>query len=230
MARSTKNETFTRYSGKSAAMGVSPSFAWTSSFGDEYQERNRSIWSSIKNRSRLFSDILEKMGDQYPKDTIIEVGGGCGDNLRAIDMIYERTRTPIKLLSCDPNETARLAMSDIATAIPGDLRQLPYNDGAADLVFTSGVLIHVPPCELEHAITEIFRVSRRWILSIEYFNPTAQEVEYRDHDGLMWRRDFGAAWLNAYPKLKHVANGFAWKHSTGLDNLTWWLFDKGAPA
>jgi len=201
--------------------------AWAGGWGNSYQERNQSSWVGIKNRSRLFGDIFQAMETackSFPT-SVIEVGGGCGDNLRAIDMVYERSRHPIKLMSCDPNETARKAMADVATVLPGDLSQLPYQDDAADLVFTSGVLIHVPPAELPRALSEIHRVSKRWILSIEYFNSTPDEVVYRGQSGMLWRRDWGEAWMTQFPTLKPIGNGFAWKRTTGLDNVHWFLLE-----
>jgi pseudaminic acid biosynthesis-associated methylase len=216
--------------------GPSPELikAWGGGFGDSYQQRNGSNWESIKNRSRLFGDVFQVMenankADPKPKafpESVIEVGGGCGDNLRAIDMIYERSRAPIKLMSCDPNEAARKAMADVATAIPGDLSALPYGDDAADLVFTSGVLIHVPPADLNRALSEIYRVSKRWLLSIEYYNNVPEEISYRGHKGIMWRRDWGEAWLTQFPELKVLGYGFVWKRLTSLDNLHWFLFEK----
>lgn len=208
--------------------------AWAGGWGNSYQERNASNWGSIKNRSRLFGDIFHAM-ETASKATpslpafpasVIEVGGGAGDNLRAIDMIYERSRQPVRLMSCDPNEAARKAMADVATVLPGDLSQLPYSDDAADLVFTSGVLIHVPPTDLDRALSEIYRVSKRWVLSIEYFNAVPDEVLYRGQSGMLWRRDWGEAWLAKFPDLKPIGVGFCWKRTTGLDNLTWILFDK----
>ena len=210
---------------------------WNGSFGDSYQDRNASSWSGIKNRSRLFGDIFQCMeiankatptAQPFPA-SIIEVGGGCGDNLRAIDMIYERSRMPVKLMSCDPNEAARKAMADVATVLPGDLSQLPYSDGSADLVFTSGVLIHVPPKDLPRAMSEIYRVSKRWILSIEYYNNVPEEIPYRGNDGMMWRRDWGEEWMAKYPDLKVLGVGFAWKRTTGLDNLHYFLLEKDNP-
>lgn len=210
---------------------------WAGSFGDSYQERNASSWPSIKNRAKLFGDVFMAMEnankatpspEPFPT-SVIEVGGGAGDNLRAIDMIYERSRAPIKLMACDPHGGARKAMADVATAVHGDLSALPYVDDAADLVFTSGVLIHVPPPELDRALSEIHRVSKRWILSIEYFNPTPDEVPYRGQAGMLWRRDWGEAWLAKFPTLKPIGVGFSWKHLTGLDNVTWFLFEKAKP-
>jgi hypothetical protein len=219
---------------KTAPKSTAPVKDWAGSFGDAYQERCQSNWASIKNRSRLFGDIFQAMENSskanpslpaFPS-SVIEVGGGCGDNLRAIDMIYERSRQPIKLMSCDPNAAARKAMADVATVVPGDLDQLPYQDDAADMVFTSGVLIHVPPADLPRAMSEIHRVAKRWILSIEYFNPTPDEIVYQDRPGMLWRRDFGQAWLDKYPTLKTVGFGWAWKAATGLDNVFFWCFEK----
>lgn len=212
---------------------------WAGDFGNSYQERNASSWPSIKNRSRLFGDIFNAMevanraqgkppsNDAFPS-SIIEVGGGAGDNLRAIDMIYERTRTPIKLMACDPNAAARKAMADVATPVHGDLSALPYVDDAADLVFTSGVLIHVAPDDIPRALAEIHRVAKRWILSIEYYNDQPIEIPYRGNDGMLWRCDWGEAWMSAFPDLKPIGVGFAWKRMTGLDNVTWFLFEKAA--
>ena len=208
--------------------------AWAGEFGLSYQTRNASSWPSIKNRARLFGDIFMAMenankANPSPKpfpESIIEVGGGAGDNLRAIDMIYERSRAPVKLMSCDPHEGARKAMADVATAIPGDLSALPFGDGSADLVFTSGVLIHVPPDKLERALEEIHRVSKRWVLSIEYYNNVPEEIPYRGESGMLWRRDWGEAWMSKVPDLKMIGYGFCWKRVTGLDNVHWFLFSK----
>jgi hypothetical protein len=86
-------------------------------------------------------------------------------------------------------------------------------------------LIHVPPNDLDRALSEIHRVAKRWILSIEYFNNVLEEILYRGQSGMMWRRDWGEAWMTKYPDLKCIGYGFAWRHITGLDNLNWFLFE-----
>ena len=104
--------------------------------------------------------------------------------------------------------------------------KLPLDDGAVDLAFTSGVLIHVPPDDLETAYGEIHRVATRYILCVEYFSPTPVEIPYRGHEGLLFKRDFGGMWLDLFPGLETVANGFFWRRTTGLDDINWWLFRK----
>jgi ubiquinone/menaquinone biosynthesis C-methylase UbiE len=47
---------------------------------------------------------------------------------------------------------------------------LPYSDNSIDLVFTSGVLIHVAPDDLDKMIGEIFRVAKKYIDNVKYFS------------------------------------------------------------
>ena len=42
----------------------------------------------------------------------------------------------------------------------------------------------------------------------------------------MFKRDFGGFFLEHFPDWRVLDYGFAWKQLTGLDNLTWWLFEK----
>jgi hypothetical protein len=51
-------------------------------------------------------------------------------------------------------------------------------------------------------------------------------IPYRGHEGLLFKRDFGGMWLDLFPKIDPVANGFFWSRTTGLDDLNWWLFRK----
>jgi hypothetical protein len=111
-------------------------------------------------------------------------------------------------------------------ALGGMAQSIALPDGAADLAFTSGVLIHIHPDHLAAAIEEIHRCAARWIVCIEYFSDKAEEIAYRGHGERLFKRDFGGLWLDRFPGLRVAAYGFAWKRVTGLDNLTWWLFEK----
>ena len=68
-------------------------------------------------------------------------------------------------------EDAQLAL---ATAF-----EIPYPDGFFDLVFTSGVLIHVAPADLPKALREIHRCAGGFIWGLEYYSPQPIEVAYR---------------------------------------------------
>ena len=103
---------------------------------------------------------------------------------------------------------------------------IPFKNSFFDLVFTSVVLIHIPNNKLKKCIDEIYRVSKKYILTIEYFSPNNEEVEYRGKKELLFKRDYGSAFLDRYPELKLIDYGFFWKRVTLQDNVNWWLFKK----
>ena len=202
-----------------------PIDAWKGKFGDDYAARNRATEEAVGNVVRAFVEILSHVKDS-PPTSILEVGANIGINLRALAGI-----TDAELFAVEPNASAceQLVADKV---LPQDrlfdavATKLPLDDGAVDLVFTSGVLIHVPPEDLEAAYGEIHRVAARYILCIEYFSSTPVSISYRGHEGLLFKRDFGGMWLDLFPGLDPVANGFFWKRTAGLDDVNWWLFRK----
>ena len=99
-------------------------------------------------------------------------------------------------------------------------------DNFFDLVFTSGVLIHVENSNLEKSVEEIYRVSKKYILCIEYFSDKEEFVYYDDGNAILVKRDYGALYLDKFKDLKIVDYGFLWKRIEKFDNVTWWLFEK----
>jgi len=201
-----------------------PAEAWKGEFGDAYVDRNAATPEHVGNVERGFREIFAHVAP--PPATILEVGANIGNNLRALKKF-----TDAELMAVEPNAKARARLVEDDVLSPSRIfdafaTDLPLDDGAADLVFTSGVLIHVPPVDLEAAYREMYRVSGRYLLSIEYFSPQPVEIPYRGHDGMLFKRDFGGMWLDLFPDLDPIANGFFWKRTTGLDDLNWWLFAK----
>tara|TARA_Y100001934_G_scaffold180719_1_gene213762 strand:- start:1000 stop:1629 length:630 start_codon:yes stop_codon:yes gene_type:complete len=199
--------------------------AWRGDFGDSYTDRNTADPERLANVTRAFQEIFGHI-EGAPPASILEVGANLGGNIRAL-----KTFTDAKLYAVEPNGKARSIIVDegvlppdqVADATAGDL---PFDDGQIDLVFTSGVLIHIPHEDVERAYNEMHRVARRYVLSIEYFSPTLVTIPYRGETDLLFKRDFGGQWLDMFDDLEHVANGFFWKRTTGLDDVTWWLFRK----
>ncbi len=202
-----------------------PLDAWKGQFGDDYVVRGRATEEIVGVTARAFAEVLSHLEDSPPA-SILEVGANVGINLRAISGL-----TDAELYAVEPNANAREQLAADKVVPPERLfdavaTKLPLDDGAVDLAFTSGVLIHVPPEDLEAAYGEIHRVAARYILCIEYFSPKPVEIPYRGHEGMLFKRDFGGMWLDLFPTLEPVANGFFWSRTTGLDDLNWWLFRK----
>lgn len=134
-------------------------------------------------------------------------------------------------MALEPNPTARRTLTEdgvvpAADVMDGFAASIPLPEAAADLVFTCGVLIHIHPDDLQASVREIHRVATRYIVCIEYFSDKPEMIPYRGHQDRLFKRDFGGLYLDLFADLHVLDYGFAWKRATGLDNLTWWLFEK----
>ncbi len=189
--------------------------AWNGEWGEAYRKRQS---NDLKPREEMWDDIFQWWQMEDLPDSILEVGANVGHNLDAFP--YEAA-----LYGLEPYKVAHRILDEKCVIVDGTATDIRMEDGHVDLAFTCGVLIHIPPDDLLKACSEIVRVSRRYVLAIEYFSDKPVEEEYRGLGGMMWKRDFGKFYLDNFD-LKTVDHGFFWKESTGLDNLNWWLFEK----
>lgn len=198
---------------------------WAAEFGDEYTARNAASEDVVQQRVRALAGIWEQLrGD--PPASVLECGANVGLNLRALKRF-----TQAELHAVEPNARARATLVadgvlPAASVHDATLDKLPFADASIDLVFTAGVLIHVPPEHLEQACREVHRVARKYVLAIEYFARNPEAIPYRGHENLLFKRDFGGTYLDLFPGLVPVAQGFLWRRTTGYDDATWWLFRK----
>lgn len=198
---------------------------WRGDFGNDYIGRNQADAATLRARVALWAKIMDPLVGAMPS-SILEVGSNIGNNLRAIGVL-----SGARLHALEPNADARAILVrdgvvEAADAMEGFAANIPMADGAVDLAFTSGVLIHIHPNELEASMREVHRVAAKYIVCIEYFSDKPEMIPYRGHDDRLFKRDFGGMYLDLFPGLQVLDYGFAWKRMTGLDNLTWWLFEK----
>ncbi|MYE24189.1 MAG: methyltransferase domain-containing protein [Gammaproteobacteria bacterium] len=198
---------------------------WKGDFGNAYTGRNAADEASIERRVRMWRRVLRPL-EAAPPASCLEVGANVGINLRALKTLHA-----LDMYALEPNAKARdILVRDRVVprnrVLDGTADRIDLADESVDLVFTSGVLIHVPPGQLAAACGEMHRVARRYLLMIEYFASEPEEKTYRGEEGLLFKCDFGAFCLDLFPDLSPVDYGFFWKPATGLDNLTWWLFAK----
>lgn len=199
--------------------------AWKGEFGDKYIGRNRVSPEGLRARIRLWAEILRTIQGRMP-DSILEVGANIGGNLKAI-----RQLTNAEMFAVEPNPNARQELSDTGLLPAANIRdghasEIDLPDASVDFAFTCGVLIHVHPDELLASCREIHRVSSRYIACVEYFADQPETIKYQGETGMLFKRDFGAYWLEHFPDLKPMGYGFSWKPISGLDNMNWWIFEK----
>ena len=181
---------------------------WTGGFGTEYTDR---AVVDTQARKETFRALLEGL----PVRTVLEVGCAKGDNLGALGE-----------LGYVASGVEPMAYASIQAQIQGyrvyqaDCFDLPFPPHEFDLVFTAGVLMHVVPDDITLALKELWRVTREYLLVIEYYSLNEMSIEYRGHEGLLWKRDYS----NLDGKL--LKTGLLGRGS-GFDNCTYWLFQRG---
>jgi len=191
--------------------------AWKGEFGRAYTERN-----VLDRRTR--EPAFRAMLGELDLRRVLEVGCNRGHNLATL---AEGLRIP-EVCGIEPGEHAlSLARhaSPRAFVLPGRAEALPFRDACFDLVFTCGVLIHVPPAGLDAALAEILRCSRRYVLAIEYFAAAEESIVYRGERELLWKRDYAAEYRQREPTLRIVSQGY-WDRAEGFDRSHWWLFER----
>jgi pseudaminic acid biosynthesis-associated methylase len=200
--------------------------SWKGNFGEGYLERNKAEKEIMSSVSILWSQIFRNIQHKMPH-SILEVGCNLGINLRVLQNL-----SSAELFGLEPFSDAltlcledRILQKENAFNISGQEMHV-FEDNKFDMTFTSGVLIHVNPEDLKCVTRNIVRVSSKYVVCIEYFSDKEEEIIYRGQSGLLFKRDFGSFYLDNYPELSLLDYGFAWKKTTGLDNLTWWLFEK----
>ncbi len=101
-------------------------------------------------------------------------------------------------------ELARSRVPDVKFT-QASVLAIPYPDQNFDLVFTSGVLIHIAPTDVPVALAEIHRCAKTWVWGSEYYAPRMTEVSYRGHDSLLWKTDYAQLYVERFPDLELVS-------------------------
>lgn len=194
---------------------------WQGEFGNQYTDRNTIDWHK---RLPAFQRILSGL----PLKRVLEVGCNRGHNLLCISKLLGEAS---EVIGVEPNAyAAKLARSldPNISVIRGDAYAIPFVSGYFDLAFTAGVLIHVPDERLGEAIREIARVTRKYVLAIEYFSEHDTEIAYRNNHELLWKRDFLRHYQESLPNLSLVNSGYL-DSTEGFDRCHWWLLEKRSP-
>ena len=193
---------------------------WAGDFGNHYIDRNGGD-VMVRSNVALFSRILSRTG---PLSSVLELGANIGLNLRAIRSLSPATR--LGAVEINAKAFAILQQLEGVEAVHGSLLA-EADDGLWDLTFTKTVLIHIAPEQLPRAYDRLYNASRRFVLLVEYYNPTPTEVHYRGHSERLFKRDFAGEMMQRFPDLSLVDYGFVY-HGDAFpqDDVTWFLLRK----
>lgn len=194
-------------------MSVETLKQWTGSLGKKYLERNPKSDAEMNNLYRnKFGIDREQMNQQFFSETnvqlsrILEVGCNMGIQLAILSKLFQA-----KLYGVEPFEAARqggLKIHPYLNIVLGDSSDVPFKSSYFDMVFTSGVLIHINPEDYEATTREIARCSKRYIWGFEYYSPEVKEIEYRGQSGLLWANNFAEVYQHHNPYLTLILERF----------------------
>jgi len=204
---------------------------WAGKFGKEYTDRNALSLDETellysKNYGILRSEMnVEFVGKLSREMKILEVGSNIGTQL-----LYLQQAGFQSLYGVEINDYA-IELSKSRTKginiIKGSAFDIPFKDGFFDLVFTSGVLIHISPQDIGMVVDEIYRCTKKYIWGFEYYAETYTQVKYRGNTDLLWKTDFARLFLNCFSDLKLV-NERHYKYLSDENIDTMFLLQKGA--
>lgn len=179
---------------------------WTGVFGRRYTERNTFTTDQLNGlykreygvtRISMNRDFLDGMDRSI---RILEVGSNVGNQLNLLQRMGFRN-----LYGIEPQWYAVNALRKFTkniNVITGSVFDIPFKDGYFDIVFTSGVLIHISPEDIGKAVKEIVRCSKKYIWGFEYYSKSYEQIVYRGEKRLLWKADFPGIYRRIYPNLK----------------------------
>jgi len=202
----TETQEMERLKSMEAEQHTKQSREWASDFGREYTDRNILGPSeldalSMTNYGVTRTALNRKVLGVVPQDArILEVGCNVGNQLLLLQGMGYKNLSGIEIQSY----AVPLAQKRVpgASIIQGSALEIPFPDRSFDLVFTSGLLIHIAPTDLPKVLSEIHRVTKTWILGCEYYAPSSTEVNYRGHEALLWKDNFAQRYLQQFADLK----------------------------
>ena len=195
---------------------------WMSQFGKEYVSRN-SLKRLVQNNLGLFSKIFN---NRLPPKNCLEFGANIGANLIALKNLFPDIVTHgVEINTFAFNQLKKnLGKKNIYNqSIESFNKAKKY-----DLVFTKGVLIHINPKNLNKIYEKMYKLSKKYILIIEYYNPKPVSIDYRGHKDKLFKRDFAGEIMKKYKSLKLLDYGFVYHKDLSFpqDDLTWFLLKK----
>jgi pseudaminic acid biosynthesis-associated methylase len=179
---------------------------WKGSFGRRYSER--SSFADVEDfnqrhekrfgvtRDDLYSDWL---GDFPRSMRILEVGCNLGFQIRSIGRAGFSNLFGIDVQEHCLQRTKEL--EPIVRMAGGSALQIPFADGSFDLVYSHHVLIHFARNDLPLVMDEMERVSKAYIMGIEYYAPEFTNVDYRGNTDFLWKADYSKMFLDRFPDL-----------------------------
>lgn len=190
-----------------------PEHEWKNKFGEEYTDRNILSFNALNklymknygiSRSDLNAEFLAKATlDKDPTEIkFLEIGCNVGNQLNMIQEFDFNNLWGIEIQKHALDIARKRGNFNI---VEGNAYDIPFKNNFFDIVFTSGLLIHIPPKKIHDVLEEIYRCTSDYIWGFEYYTPQGYEtIKYHGKNEIMWKTDFPQYYLNWFDDLKLV--------------------------
>lgn len=196
---------------------------WNGEFGREYIYRNQLTPDMLASRLALWAGILRHC--RLKLSSILELGANVGINLHALRLLNPHAlMTGVEI---NPEAAELLRQWGQAQVVEASLFDFKPEQ-RWDLVFTSGVLIHLHPDKLPEAYDLMATASARFVCMVEYYNPSPVSIPYRNNHEKLFQRDFAGEFLAAHSSYRLRDYGFVYRHDSVFpaDDLSWFLMER----
>ncbi len=159
---------------------------------------NQYAENSDSNYNEEMAKFIRDLAVSLRVQNVLEVGCNSGNDLKLFPQEFD-------VYGIDPNESAvRKASQNLPNFKfkVGSIVELPFENSSFDFVFTRSTLNHIDNSDMEKSVNELFRVSRKYILNVEYFSDNESQIQ----DGYIstWGRNMYKRWLDF--KVKIISN------------------------
>jgi len=181
---------------------------WMGKFGKEYTDRNALTLNEMDemyikkfgvSRTELNNLFI---GELNRSTKILEVGSNIGNQLLLLQKMGFENLYGIEINSYAV-EFSKSRTKNI-NIIQGSAFDIPFKDKYFDLVFTSGLLIHIAPSDIEIVMQEIHRCTKEYIWGFEYYADKHTEIVYRGKKNLLWKANFPRLYLDLFDDVELV--------------------------
>lgn len=153
---------------------------WTDRGADYMGHQERLLSSAMANGDYFAQDALFRHINCISFSSILELGCGYGFNIKRLLAEFPDDSTKIFGIDFSPTQLRNLKSyvgpysNGRVQITEGDIAHMSLADKSVDTSFSLGVLMNVPPADIDQALKEIARVTRNEIILIEYYRPNVE--------------------------------------------------------
>lgn len=182
---------------------------WANDFGKDYTNRN--TWTTEYmdqfytiqygvSRTSMNAEFIDQL--RIKNGRVLEVGCNVGNQLNLIQQSGFENIYGVELQWYAIEKAKELTKN--INIVQATAEELPFRDNWFDMVFTSGVLIHISPQNIHDVMSEIYRCSKKYIWGFEYYSDEYRQIDYRGNENLLWKGNYAKMYLDKFPNLKQV--------------------------